>query len=99
MTSVVLNKGFDIVSCDGPRKIMTKFGCHLIFIAMVQKFYDGMQAHFQKDGGYSVIFSVTKGVKQDCAMALTLFSMIFFCHAQRCFLDCDAAWFHNLVPL
>ena len=49
MTSVVLNKGFNIVSCDGLWKIMTKFGCHLRFIAMVQKFHDGMQAHVLKD--------------------------------------------------
>ena len=41
---------------------------------MVQKFYDGMQAHVQKDGEYYVLFSVTKGVKQDCAI---LFSMMF----------------------
>ena len=77
MSSVVLNKGFKIVSCDGLWKIMTKFGCHLRFIAIVQKFHDGMQAHVQKDGEYSALFSVTKEVKQDCAMALTLFSMMF----------------------
>ena len=56
---------------------MTKFGCHLRFIAMVQKFHDDMQTHVQKDGEYSVLFSVTKWVKQDCAMALKLFSMMF----------------------
>ena len=56
---------------------MTKFGCHLRFIAMAQKFHDGMQAHVQKDGEYSVLFSVTKAVKEDCAMALILFSMMF----------------------
>ena len=77
MTSVVLNKGFNIVTCDGLWKIMTTFGCHLRFIAMVQKFHDGMQAHVQKDREYSALFLVTKGVKQHCAMALTLFSMMF----------------------
>ena len=77
MTSVVLNKGFNKVSCDGLWKIMTKFGCHIRFIAMVQKFHVGTQAHVQKDGEYSALFSVTKGVKQDCAMALKLFSMMF----------------------
>ena len=54
---------------------MKKFGCHHRFIAMVQKFHDGMQAHVQIDGEYSALFSVTKGVKQNCAMALKLFSM------------------------
>ena len=77
MTSVILNKGFNIVSCDGLWKIMKKFVCHLRFIAMVQKFHNGMQAHIQKDGEYSALFLVTKGVKQDCAMALKLFSMMF----------------------
>ena len=61
LTSVVLNKGFNKVSCDGLWKIMTKFGLHLRFIAMVQKFHDGMQAHVQKDGEYSALFSVNKG--------------------------------------
>ena len=57
MTSVVLN----IVSCDCLWKIMTKFGCHLRFIAMVQKYHDGMQAHVQKDGEYSALFWSLKG--------------------------------------
>ena len=37
------------ISWDGLWKIMTKFGCHLRFIPMVQKFHDGMQACVQKD--------------------------------------------------
>ena len=96
ITSVVLNNGFNIVSCDCLWKIMTKFGCHLRFIAMVQKFNDGMKAHVQKDGEYSV----TKGVKQDCAMALiNIVQHDVFFRSHRCFSDCEAAWFHNLVPL
>ena len=36
-----------------------------------------MQAHVQNDGEYSEPFPVTNGVKQDCVMAPTLFSMMF----------------------
>ena len=36
-----------------------------------------MQARVQNDGEYSEPFPVTNGVKQDCVMAPTLFSMMF----------------------
>ena len=39
-----LTKAFDTVSRDGLRKIMAKFCCPPRFIAMMQLFYDGMQA-------------------------------------------------------
>ena len=56
---------------------MAKFGCPPRFIAMVRQFYDGMQARVQNDGEFSEPFEVTNGVKQSCAMASKLFSMMF----------------------
>ena len=64
---------------------MAKFGCSSRFIAMGRQFHDGMQASVQNDEEYSEPFSVTNGVKQGYFMAPTLFSMMFFCNAHRCF--------------
>ena len=63
MTSVVLNKGFN--SCDGLWKIMTNSQ------PWCRNFMMSCRHMFKK---YYVLFSVTKGVKQDCAI---LFSMMF----------------------
>ena len=57
---------------------MAKFGCPPRFIATVRQFHaDGMQARVQNGGEFSESFEVTNGVKQGCAMAPTLFSMMF----------------------
>ena len=56
---------------------MAKFDCPPRFIAMVRQFHDGMQACGQNDGEFYEPFEVKNGVKQGCAMAPTLFSMMF----------------------
>ena len=78
MTFVDLSKAFDTVSRDGLRKIMAKPCRPPMFIEMVRQFHDDTQACVQNDGEYSEAFPVTKGVKQGCVMAPTLFSMMFF---------------------
>ena len=52
MIFVNLTKAFETVSRDGLEKIMAKFGCPPIFIAMMRQFHDGMQALDQNDGEY-----------------------------------------------
>ena len=64
---------------------MSKFGCPPGFIAIVRQFHDNMQAGVQSDEENSEPFLATNGVKQCCVMVPTLFSMISFCHAHRCF--------------
>ena len=44
---------------------------------MVRQFYDGMLARVQNDGKFSDPFPVTKGLKQGCVLASTLFNMMF----------------------
>ena len=56
---------------------MAKFGCPPRFIATVRQFNDGMQTRVQNDGEFSEPLEVTNGVKQDCVMAPTLFTMMF----------------------
>ena len=85
MTFVDLTKAFDTVSREGLWKIMAKFGCPAKFIAARRQFHDGMLARVLNDGESSGPFLVTNGVKQGCVLASTLFSMMFFCHAYRCF--------------
>ena len=81
-------KAFDSVSRDGLWKIMAKFGCPPRFI--VRQFHVGMQACVQTDGEYSEPFLVTNGVKPGCAMAPTLFSMMFSAMLTDAFQGCDA---------
>ena len=59
---------------------------------MVQQFHDGMQARVQNDGEYSETFPVTNGVKRDCVMAPTLFSMMFSAMLTDAFQDVDAVF-------
>ena len=77
MTFVDLTKATDTVSRDGLWKIMAKFGCPARFIAMVRQFHDGMLARVQNNGEYSEPSPLTNGVKLDCILAPTLFSMMF----------------------
>ena len=76
-TFVDLTKAFDIVNREGLWKIMAKLGCPAKFIAVVRQSHDGMLARVQNDGEFSDSFPVTNGVKQDCVLASTLFSMTF----------------------
>ena len=76
MTFVDLTKAFDIVSREGPWKIMAKFDRPAKFIAMVRQFHDGILARVQNNDKFSDPFPVTNGVKQGCVIASTLFSMM-----------------------
>ena len=49
----------------------------LKFIAMAQQFHVGTNARVLDNGEFSQPFPVTNGVKQDCVLAPTLFSMMF----------------------
>ena len=92
MNFVNLTNAFDTVSLDGLWKIMVKFACPPRYIAVVRQFHDGMQTRVQNDGEYSETFLVTKGVKQDCVMAPTLFSIMFSAMLTDAFQDVDAGF-------
>ena len=94
MTFIDLTKAFDTVSREGLWKIMAKFGCPDKFIAMVRWFHDGMLARVQNDGEFSDSFPVTNGVKQDCVLASTLFSMMFSSMLTDAFQDVN-----NSIPI
>nr|VZI44837.1 unnamed protein product [Spirometra erinaceieuropaei] len=76
-TFVDLTKAFDTVNREGLWKIMQKFGCPERFTQMVRQLHDGMMARVTDNGAVSEAFAVTNGVKQGCALAPTLFSIMF----------------------
>ena len=82
------------VSCEGLWKIMAKFGCSSILMAMVLQFHDGMLSRVQNDGEFSDPFPVTNGVKQGFVLASTLFSMMFSAMLTDAFQDGD-----NRIPI
>ena len=86
MMFVDLTKAFDTVSIDELWKIRAKFGCPPRFIAMVRQFQDDMQARVQNDREFFEPFDVRNGIKQDCVMAPTLFSMMFYAMLMDVFL-------------
>ena len=88
-TVVDPTKAFDTVSRNGLWKIMDKFGCPKKFIAIVRQFHDGMMTCVLDNGDPSESFPVTNGVKQVCALAPTLFSMIFSAMLTDAFRNCE----------
>ncbi|BHF84954.1 hypothetical protein SprV_1002810800 [Sparganum proliferum] len=75
-TFVDLTKAFDTVNREGLWKIMKKFGCPERFIEMVRQLHDGMMARVTENGTVSEAFAVTKGVKQGCVLAPTIFMLM-----------------------
>ncbi|BHF70400.1 hypothetical protein SprV_0301345000 [Sparganum proliferum] len=76
-TLVDLTKAFDTVNRERLWKIMQKFGCPERFIEMVRQLHDGMMARVTDNGAVSEAFAETNGVKQQCVLAPTLFSLMF----------------------
>nr|VZI45128.1 unnamed protein product [Spirometra erinaceieuropaei] len=76
-TFVDLTKAFGTVNREGLWEIMQKFGCPKRFTQMVRQLHDGMMARVTDNGAVSEAFAVTNGVKQDCVLAPTLFSLMF----------------------
>ncbi|VDL90420.1 unnamed protein product [Schistocephalus solidus] len=76
-TFVDLTKAFDTVNRDGLWKVMQKFGCPARFTHMVRQLHDRMTASVTVNETVSEAFAVTNGLKRDCVLVLTLFSLMF----------------------
>ena len=88
-TYVDLTKAFDTVSREGLLRIMAKYGCPPKFITIVHLLHDGMMTRVQDNGNSSEPFLVSNGVKQGCALAPTLFSLMFSIMLTDAFADTD----------
>ncbi|BHF85137.1 hypothetical protein SprV_1002829700 [Sparganum proliferum] len=90
-TFVDLPKAFDLVNREGMWRIMQKFSCPERFIEMGRQLYDGMIARVTDNGAVSEAFAVTNGVKQGCAPAPTLFSLMFSAMLMDAYRDDEVA--------
>ncbi|BHF72939.1 hypothetical protein SprV_0401601100 [Sparganum proliferum] len=86
-TFVDLSKVFDTVNRKGLGKIMQKIGCLKRFTQMVRHLHDDKMARVTDNGTVSEAFTVTNGVKRDCVLAPTLFSLMFFAMLMNAYRD------------
>ena len=75
MVFVDFSKAFDTVGRTGLWQLLKKYGCPEKFTTMIEALHTGMMATVSVGGEVSGSFSVTKGVKQGCVLAPTLFSI------------------------
>ena len=68
---------------------MAKYGCPPTFITMICQFHDGMMAQVLNDSKTSNKFPVSRGVKQGCVLAPTLFSIMFSAMLSDAYTDKD----------
>ena len=74
---VDLTKAFDTVNRPALWKILTKFGCPEKFVRVARELHDNMMGRVIVEGGYTIPFPITTGVKQGCVLAPTLFGLFF----------------------
>ena len=72
-----LTKAFDTVSCDGLWKTLARLGCPPRFLTILCQLHEGQQGQVKHNGSLSGSFPISKGVKQGCVLASTLFSIFF----------------------
>ena len=72
-----LTKAFDTVNRAELWAILSKLGCPPRFVQIIRSFHDGMFCRVIENGDASDPFPVSKGVKQGCVLAPTLFSLPF----------------------
>nr|VZI34625.1 unnamed protein product [Spirometra erinaceieuropaei] len=72
-----LTKAFNTLSRGRLWKIMQRFGCLEQFTRMVGQLHDRMMTRVTDKGATPEASAATNGVKQDCVLAPTLFSLPF----------------------
>ena len=87
MVFVGFSKAFDTVGRTGLWQLLGKYGCPEKFTTMIEALHTGMMANSSVGGEVSESFSITKGVKQGCVLALTLFSVLLSSMLDEAFQD------------
>ena len=85
---VDLTKVFDTASRPGLWNILPRIGIPPKMVKIIGCFHNGMNARFVS-GSEDDEFPVTKGVKQGCVLAPTLFSFLFSMMLLSAFKDSD----------
>ena len=81
------SKAFDTVSRQGLWQILKKYGCTEKFVSLIEALHTGMQSNVTMSGSVCKDFSVSKGVKQGCVLAPTLFSLYLAAMLEVAFKD------------
>ena len=72
-----LTKAFDLISRDGLFMILPKIGCPPKLQSMIAPFHNDTKGTVQFNSSASEPFEIRSGVKQGCALAPTLFGIVF----------------------
>ena len=72
-----LTKAFDSVSRSGLFFILKRLGCPDTLLSILVVFHEDMQATVQVNSAKSRKFPISRGVKQGCVLAPTLFWIFF----------------------
>lgn len=77
LTFVDLTKTFDRVSRKGLFKLIEKIKYPLKLLSVIVSFHEEMKGTVQFEGLSCAPFTITRGVKQGCLLAPTLFRIFF----------------------
>ena len=72
-----LTKAFATVTRSGLWLILERLGCPPKFLQMVIQLHENQRGQIRLNGDLSEPFPISNGVKQDCVLAPTLFSIFF----------------------
>ena len=87
MVFVDFSKAFNTVGRTGLWQLLRKYGCPEKFTTMIEALHIGIMAIVSVGGEVSESFRVTNGVKQDCVLAPTLFSIFLSAMLDEAFRD------------
>ena len=86
-------KAFDTVSREGLWSVLRKFGCTEKVINMIKALHEGLNAEIVQGKDISFKFAATNGVKQECVLALTLFSLYLTAMREVAFKDTQKGFY------
>ena len=75
MAFIDLTKTFDSVNREATWTCLARLGCPPKFVSITRQLHEGMKGCVLNDGDQSGPFNINTGVKQDCVIAPTLFSI------------------------
>ncbi|GAA6085372.1 RNA-directed DNA polymerase from mobile element jockey-like [Tachysurus ichikawai] len=79
-----LAKAFDLISRSGLFRLLQKVGCPPRLLAIIRSFHENMHSTVCFNSATSEAFPVSKGVKQGCVLAPTLFAIFSMLHSSPC---------------
>jgi len=92
---VDLTKAFDVVCRGGLFAILQRLDCPDTLLSIFSGFHNHMQASVRYHGSTSKTFPGTRGVKQGCVLAPTLFAIYFSALLLRAFPSTSGVLLHS----